>query len=87
MHILRGPITRAKAKRMKDALTLLIEGTWKEQAKKELYDKLLWVQDDLKYVNLVCASPTQDQGSCPSDSEMNWGANGKGLGSHTGVVE
>ena len=67
----------AKTKRMKDALTLLIESIWREQAKEELHDKLLWVQDDVKYVNLVCASPTQDQGSCLSDLEVNWGAMAK----------
>ena len=58
---------------MKDVLTLLIEGIWGEQAKEELHDKLLRVQYDLEYVNMVCASPTQDQGSCPSDSEVNCG--------------
>ena len=73
LHIPGGPITRAKAKSTKDALTLLIEGIWREQAKEELHNKLLRVQDDLKYVNMVCVSLTQDQGRCPSNSEANWG--------------
>ena len=34
-----GPITRARAKKMKKALTSLIEGIWREQAKKEVQDK------------------------------------------------
>ena len=73
LYIPGGPMTRAKSKRMKEALTLLIEGIWREQAKEELQGKLLRVQYDLKYINMVCASPTQDQGRCPSDSEANWG--------------
>ena len=67
LHIPRGLILRAKTKRMKDALTLLIEDIWREQTKEELHDKLLRVQDDLKYVNMVCTSSTQDQGRCLSD--------------------
>ena len=43
LYIPGGPITRAKAKRMKEALTLLIEDIWREQAKEELQGKLLWV--------------------------------------------
>ena len=78
LYIPGGPIIRAKAKRMKEALTLLIEGIWREQAKEELQGKLLWVQDDLKYINMVCASPMQDQGRCPSDLEANWGEIGEG---------
>ena len=74
----RGPMTRAKCKRMKEALTLLIKGIWREQAKEELQGKLLQFQDDLKYSNMVCAIPMHDQGRCPRDSEVNWGEIGKG---------
>ena len=62
LYILGGPITRAKAKRMKEALTLLIEGIWREQAKEEVQGKLLRVLDDLRNINIVCASPIQVQG-------------------------
>ena len=40
---------------MKDTLTTLIEGIWREQAKEEVQDKLLGVQDDLQYVDMSCA--------------------------------
>ena len=43
LYIPGGPITRAKAKRKKEALTLLIEGIWRKQAKEELQGKLLWL--------------------------------------------
>ena len=42
---------------MKEALTSLIEGIWREQAKEEVQDKLLLFQDDLKHVNMICISP------------------------------
>ena len=45
LYIPGGLITRAKAKRMKETLTTLIKGIWREQAIEEVQDKLLRVQD------------------------------------------
>ena len=73
LYILRGPITRAKAKRMKEALTSLIEGICREQAKEQVQGKLLWVQDDLRYFDMVYASPIQDQGVWLCNAWANWG--------------
>ena len=61
LYIHGAPITRAKTKKMKEALTSLIEGIWREQDKEEVQDKLLLFQDDLKYVNMICTSPLQVQ--------------------------
>ena len=41
LYIPGGSITWAKTKRMKEALTLLVEGIWREQAKEEFQGKLL----------------------------------------------
>ena len=46
---------------MKEALTSLIEGIWREQAKEEVQNKLLLFQDDLKHINTICTSPLQVQ--------------------------
>ena len=43
LYIPGGLITRAKANKMKDALTLLVEGIWREHTKEELQGKLLRV--------------------------------------------
>ena len=56
LYIPGGPIERAKAKWMKETLTTLIEGIWREKTKEEVQDKLLWVQDDLQHVNMRCLS-------------------------------
>ena len=61
LRIHGGPITRARAKKMKEALTFLIEGIWREQAKEEVQDKLLVSQVELKCVNMICTSPIQVQ--------------------------
>ena len=66
LHIPRGLITRAKASRMKEALTTLIEGIQRQQAKEEVQGKLLHVQEDLQFVNMICASPIKDK------IEQNW---------------
>ena len=65
LYIPGGPITRHKANSMNEALTLLIVSILREQAKEEVHGKLLWVQDDLQYINMICASPIQVQGEWP----------------------
>ena len=64
LYILGGPITRAKAKKMKEALTSLIEGIWRQQAKEKVQDKLLLCQNNLKHVNMICTSLLQVQEMC-----------------------
>ena len=61
LYIPRCPITGAKAKRMNEALTTLIEGIWREKAKEEVQGKLLQVQEDLQFINMICASPIRVQ--------------------------
>ena len=63
-YIPGGPITRSKAKKMKEALTSLIEGIWREQAKVEVQDKLFLFQNELKHVNMICTSPLQAKEIC-----------------------
>ena len=51
----------AKAKKMRKALTSLIEGIQREQAKEEVQDKLLVSQVELKCVNMIYTSSIQVQ--------------------------
>ncbi|CAL9098088.1 unnamed protein product [Musa textilis] len=47
-----GPMIRAKAKRMKEALTCLLENIWKDQASQDSV-KVLWLQEEPKMVNMI----------------------------------
>ena len=55
-------MTQAKAKRMKEALTCLMESIWKEQASQDLV-KLLRMQEESKMVNMFQASPNHEDKS------------------------
>ena len=55
-----GSMTRAKAKRMKEALIYLLEGTWKEQAGQNLV-KFLWIQEEPKIINVIQISPHREE--------------------------
>ena len=55
-------MTRAKAKRMKEALTCLMENIWKEQASQVLV-KVLRMQEESKMVNMIQASPNHEDKS------------------------
>ena len=57
-----GPMTRAKAKRMKEALMCLMESIWKEQASQDLV-KVLRMQEEPKMVNKFQASPNHEDRS------------------------
>ena len=57
-----GPMTRAKAKRMKEALTCLMESIWKEQASQDLVS-VLRMQEESKLVNIFQASPNHEDKS------------------------
>lgn len=45
-------MTGAKAKRMKEALTYLLEDIWKEQAGQDSV-KVLWMQEESKMINMI----------------------------------
>ena len=57
-----GPMTRAKAKRMKEALTCLMEIIWREQASQDLV-KVLRMQEESKRVNMIQASQNHEDKS------------------------
>ena len=60
LTIHQGPMTRAKSKRMKEALTCLLEGIWKEQASQNLV-KVLWIQEEPKIINLIQISQNHEE--------------------------
>ena len=62
LNIHGGPMTRAKAKRMKEALTCLMESIWKEQACQDLIS-VLRMQEESKLVNIFQASPNHEDKS------------------------
>ena len=55
LHIHGGPITRAKAKKMKAALNALIEDTWRKQSLHEDFTKVLGLEREQSLINMIQA--------------------------------
>ena len=55
LHIHGGPITRAKAKKMKAALNALIEDTWRKQSLHEDFTKVLGLEREQSLMNMIQA--------------------------------
>ena len=55
LHIHEGPITRAKAKKMKAALNAVIEDTWGKQSLHEDFTKALGLEREQSLINMIQA--------------------------------